>query len=70
MSVSQSGKKAYDDAVAKAESARQAAIKGATQGAVVNAEIAYAQAGLAAAIANNCGTECWFTLLKQLGVQT
>lgn len=72
MSVSHSGVKAYDDAVRSAELTRQNAVKAAgnAQSAVTSSEIAYARAGFAAAIANNCGTECWTTLLKQLGVQT
>lgn len=71
MGLSFTGNKTHDDAVRAADATRVVAIAAAsTQAAVNSAEIAFARTGLASAIKQNCGTECWTTLLKSLGVQT
>ncbi len=67
MSVSQSGNRVHDVAVAVAESTRQTAIKGATQLAVKTAEITFYQTCLASAIANGINPKQYSEALKELG---
>jgi len=69
MSSCQSGIKAHDDAVAKAEGARQTAVAGATQAQVTTAEITFYRAVLASCKTNlgGSGQEAAISALKALG---
>jgi hypothetical protein len=62
------GVKAHDDTVAKSEGTRQAAVAGASQSAIITAEITHYRTCIASAIANKCGTEPFVTALRSLGV--
>jgi hypothetical protein len=71
MSTVYSEVKAHRDAITAAEGVRQTAVAAAaTQKAVIVAELAFARACYASAIANGCSPYQWTTMLKELGVQT
>jgi hypothetical protein len=68
MSNANTGIKAHDDAVVAAEGVRQTAIAGASQSAIVTAEIAYHRSIVRSAIKNNISTSASMSALRELGV--
>jgi hypothetical protein len=68
MSAGNSGVKTHDDTVNKNEGIRQAAAAGATQSAIITAEIAFYRACVKSGLANNCGVEPFMQVLRTLGV--
>jgi hypothetical protein len=72
MSSIYSESSAHRAAIAQAEGAKQVAIgaAGSNQASVNAAVLTYARAGYKSAIANNCDTASWTTLMKSVaGVQ-
>lgn len=68
MSVSQSGNRTHDVAVAVAEAARQAVVtKTATRATILAAEIAFFRACITSAVATGINPEQYQTALKELG---
>jgi hypothetical protein len=67
------GVKAHDDAIAAAETVRQASIiPGATMATVKAADLVFARAAFASCRQNNnySGSEQFSVMMKELGVQT
>lgn len=68
MATHQTGNKNHDDAVAKAESIRQAAtVPGTSQATVKAADIAHYRTCLASAIANGLNPGAFMLALRDLG---
>jgi hypothetical protein len=67
MSNALSGVKAHDDAIAKAEGIRQTAVVGATQAAVMSADVTFYKAVVVSALANGVSPAAAMQALKELG---
>jgi hypothetical protein len=69
MSTTYSENKTHRANIAAAEGVRQASVSAAVgnQASVKSAELTFARTVFASAVANNCGTSTWTTMLAELG---
>ena len=70
MSAHKTSNPAFDAAANVAEAVRQSAIVGASQPAVMSAEVTYFRSVYKAAIANNVSPSVFIEALKSLGSQS
>jgi hypothetical protein len=68
MAATYSENKTHRDNIKAAEGVRQTAVAAASsQSAVKSAELTFARSCFSSAVANNCSTSTWTTMLAELG---